>query len=117
LRTVVDFVEKAGNIPLLHVSTCYVNGFNKGLMPEQSVRPAGKPIERDARGHYRILPLIDQLYTRIEQYRKRYQGEALTEKLVDLGIKVANDHGWNDTYTFTKWMGEELLRQELDGSA
>jgi hypothetical protein len=114
---VVDFIDKAGRIPLLHVSTCYVNGFNKGLLQERPVAPAGKPIARDARGHYQILPLIDKLYHRIERHRQSCDGEALIEKLVDLGIRVANEHGWNDTYTFTKWMGEELLRQELEGSA
>src|SRR5690606_41488011 len=24
-------------------------------------------------------------------------------------------YGWNDTYTFTKWMGEQLLMKGLDG--
>ena len=113
LRTVVDFVEKAGTIPLVHVSTCYVNGLNKGLMLEQSVTPAGKKVAKDKKGHYQILPLIDKLQTRIEELRAKYSGEELTEKLIDLGIKTAHDYGWNDTYTFTKWMGEELLRQEL----
>ncbi len=117
LRTVVDFVNKAGNIPLLHVSTCYVNGFNQGLMEEKPVDPAGRPIAKDVHGHYQILPLIDRLLSKVEQYHSRYEGEELEEKLVDLGIRVANIYGWNDTYTFTKWMGEELLRQELEDSA
>lgn len=116
LRTVVSFVEKAGNIPLVHVSTCYVNGLNRGLMLEQSVKPAGKKVAKDKHGYYEILPLIDKLQTRIEQLRARHSGDALLEALIDMGIKTAHDYGWNDTYTFTKWMGEELLRQELTDS-
>jgi alcohol-forming fatty acyl-CoA reductase len=42
LLNIADLVKAAGNIPLVHVSTCYVNGFNKGDCFEKVVIPARK---------------------------------------------------------------------------
>lgn len=39
---------------------------------------------------------------------------AVDSELVSLGMKRAKEHGWQDTYVFTKAMGEMLLRREAE---
>ena len=39
LRNIVELSDIAGNIPVIQVSTCYVNGFNKGPIHETVVKP------------------------------------------------------------------------------
>lgn len=47
----------------------------------------------------------DTLPERIEAARLRW----LKERLIHLGMERAQSRGWNDTYTFTKAMGEHLI--------
>jgi hypothetical protein len=99
-------LARAGNAPLIQVSTCYVNGYNRGQMHEQNVTPARAAIPRHADGHYApaAAPETPHRHAARRVARTGRTGAPLTE----LGIKEANYHGWNDTYTFTKWMGEQL---------
>ena len=51
---------------------------------------------------------------RVTDYRKAHQVEALRQRwirkqLVDEGMRRARRHGWNDSYTLTKAMGEQLI--------
>lgn len=115
LHNLVEFSRFGGNTPLLQVSTCYVNGFNKGFMPESNVAPAGMPLVKNARGYFEVDELIAELQKKIDIIHSRFIGESLKQKLIDLGIEEANRYGWNDTYTFTKWMGEQLLYKALLG--
>ncbi|ARU58398.1 peptide synthetase [Oleiphilus messinensis] len=115
LKNIIEFSRVNGEIPVLQVSTCYVNGFNKGDMHEENVAPAGRNIKQNSRGYFEVEPLISALQDKIASVKAKYTGAELKEKLVDLGIKEANDYGWNDTYTFTKWMGEQILFKELYG--
>ncbi|MBK8972481.1 MAG: SDR family oxidoreductase [Hahellaceae bacterium] len=41
----------------------------------------------------------------------------LEETLVALGARYAAEHGFNDVYTLTKWMGEALVHKTLKGQA
>lgn len=117
LRNLAELVREAGDIPLVQVSTCYVNGFNKGQMHEEMVRPSSGRIPRDSDGTYRVEELLLTLQDRIADVRSRYSGDELSTKLVELGIREANRLGWNDTYTLTKWIGEQLLARELRGGS
>src|SRR5690606_23027077 len=54
------------------------------------------------------------------QINERYAISDIDERhtaLVDLGLATANAYGWNDTYTFTKWLGEQRLLNALQGRA
>jgi thioester reductase-like protein len=51
-------LARAGNAPLIQVSTCYVNGYNRGQMHEQNVTPARAAIPRHADGHYDLYALL-----------------------------------------------------------
>ena len=118
LRHVTAFARVAG-APLVHVSTCYVNGYNRGEMREQIVAPvgpAGAAIPRHRDGWYDVDALIASLRRKIERVRSRGgDPERLRRRLTDLGIAQAQRHGWNDTYTFTKWLGEQVALRAMHG--
>lgn len=114
----ITTLTRMANAPLIQVSTCYVNGFNQGEMLEQVVTPAGTvaTIERHAHGYYDIAPMLEILQSKIKKIKDATQdaGE-LDRRLTELGIAEANHYGWNDTYTLTKWMGEQLAIQGMHG--
>ncbi|MYM22031.1 sugar nucleotide-binding protein [Duganella sp. FT135W] len=109
-------LARAGHAPLIQVSTCYVNGYNRGQMVEHNVPPARAAIPRHADGHYDLYGLLQHLQHRIAMLRAEVrEPEELARRLTELGIAEANYHGWNDTYTFTKWMGEQLAMAAMRG--
>jgi diacylglycerol O-acyltransferase len=104
----------------VHVSTCYVNGFNRGDMREEPVHPAHRHacrhIEWDSRGFYDVGALLDTLQRKSAAVAANYlDADARRSALTELGIREAHRHGWNDTYTFTKWIGEQLALATLHG--
>jgi len=102
-------------LAVIQVSTCYVNGMNSGQVTESVVKPTGKAVPRSEHGYYEITELLQRLQEKIADTRSRHDGKALEKELVDLGIREANRYGWSDTYTFTKWLGEQLLMKALNG--
>lgn len=118
LRHLTAFARVA-DVPLVHVSTCYVNGFNRGDMREQVVAPStafGSAIPRHRDGWYDVDALILALKRRIERVRDRCSDpETLRRRLTDLGVAQAQRYGWNDTYTFTKWLGEQIALRAMHG--
>ena len=118
LRHLTAFARVA-DVPLVHVSTCYVNGFNRGEMREQVVAPStafGSAIPRHRDGWYDVEALILELKRRIARVRERCTGpDDLRRRLTDLGVAQAQRYGWNDTYTFTKWLGEQIALRAMHG--
>lgn len=105
-------------IPVVQVSTCYVNGFNKGVITEDVWGPARLPLHKSISGYYELDGLIQRLARQVEQIRDRQLPEKEQQQLlVELGVKESRDAGWNDSYTFTKWMGEQILMKELQGQS
>ncbi len=118
LLKLTELVSLAEDIPLIHISTCYVNGYNKGQMQEQMVAPTSKLIPCHANGHYEVEPLIVDLWRKIDAVKRSgLTGVKLSNALTELGIREANHYGWNDTYTFTKWIGEQIACRELQGKS
>ncbi|WP_303291317.1 fatty acyl-CoA reductase [Marinobacter sp. SS5-14b] len=115
LNNIAELARRNPQLAVLQVSTCYVNGMNSGQVTESVIKPAGESIPRSSRGYYEIEELVRLLEDKIADVRSRYSGKVLEKKLVDLGIREANRYGWSDTYTFTKWLGEQLLMKALDG--
>lgn len=115
LENVAELARQNSDLAVLQVSTCYVNGMNSGQVAEAVIKPAGESIPRSTEGYYEIDELVRLLEDKIADVRSRYSGKALEKKLVDLGIREANRYGWSDTYTFTKWLGEQLLMKALSG--
>jgi nucleoside-diphosphate-sugar epimerase len=115
LYNIIELSNLGDNIPVVHVSTCYVNGFNKGDIYEETRAPFLRKVIRNQKGQFLVEGLIHRLkdkisYTRVPSDSRLDQEAAM----VDLGIAQANSYGWNDTYTFTKWLGEQLLIEKLD---
>lgn len=109
-------LARAANAPLIQISTCYVNGYNRGDMREQIVHPAGASIPRHRDGYYDVEALIGKLQQKIEQVKEQVRDPKMRERrLTELGIAESNRYGWNDTYTFTKWMGEQLAMRGMHG--
>lgn len=118
LNNIVDIAKVRGEeqvvTKVLQISTCYVNGFNRGVMREEVVSPASGLINRYQDGTYEIEPVIATVNRKIDRIYQTYADEAKQQKkLIQLGIQQSRRFGWNDTYTFTKWLGEQLLIQGL----
>jgi nucleoside-diphosphate-sugar epimerase len=117
LLNIADLIKAAGNIPLAHVATCYVNGFNTGDCREEVVVPTRKAFKRNPKGFYHVRPLIAKLQKKISDVEENCpRPDQLAERLVELGVKESHRYGWNDTYTFTKWLGEQIIMEELQDS-
>ncbi len=116
LDNVARFASAAGDIPVIQISTCYVNGKNNGTIQEAVYGPAGMPVRADADGLYDIDTIFAALESKIAETKAQIvDPEARTEALTDLGLSEANRYGWGDTYTFTKWLGEQLILRRLKG--
>jgi len=138
-RRVIEFVKTWAKKPIfVHVSTCYVNAMREGLVKEEPLMPnvsmwhlrLGKSptdgsIERyDVDDEVQaILKRVEELYAHAGQERNQAgdegqvelaQSERLREMLVSEGMMWARRRGWNDTYTFTKAMGEQLITRYRD---
>ena len=106
----------AADAALIQVSTCYVNGYNRGDMREEIVAPAGAAIPRRRDGYYDVEALIAGLQEKIAHIKAAVAEPAQRQRrLTELGISEANRYGWNDTYTFTKWLGEQLALRGMRG--
>ncbi len=113
----VELVKAAGDIPLVQVSTCYVNGHNIGNIKETIHSPKHNKLTKFSDGSFHVRPLIEKYLLECERINRAFKSsESAEQERIRLGVKVAREHGWNDTYTFTKWMGEQLLIQQLKGS-
>ncbi len=102
-KRLLDFARDCKRLEAtVHISTCYVSGTAKGWVPEE-VRPFAFDVDEEAQ---RLLAAIDAV-------RRQYGGDdkVLKEKLVELGLKEARARGWHDTYTFTKALGEQVVRK------
>jgi len=100
--------------PVMQVSTCYVNGLNQGTISETISAPKSGRIKALNDDSYAVEPLLNQLRNEIDRCKQRTQGPDKQEQaLIKLGIQQSHYYGWNDTYTFTKWLGEQLLLQKL----
>lgn len=114
-------LARAADAPLVQVSTCYVNGHRRGEIRERNQHPPARtPVARGADGRYEVDALAMRLQQKIARVRTREQARGgdparLAQLLTALGIREAQRHGWNDTYTFTKWMGEQLAIQGMQG--
>ena len=108
----------AAEAPLVQVSTCYVNGFRCGDMREEVVRPSGGAIPRHTEGWYEVDGLIARLRYAIARVEASVRDpQERSRRLTALGIAAARRHGWNDTYTFTKWLGEQFAMADMRGRA
>ncbi|WP_290649150.1 SDR family oxidoreductase [Aquisalimonas sp.] len=109
----LELAQGAPRAPLfVHVSTCYVNNaagpaFETPLDPRtaSASAPSGNaPLDAERE--------VEALLEQSEQLRNgSHSLETARKRLVDHGLRRARAWGWNDTYTFTKALGEQLLER------
>ncbi|XP_055836015.1 fatty acyl-CoA reductase 1-like isoform X2 [Solanum dulcamara] len=105
---ILNFAKKCTNVKIIvHVSTAYVCGKDEGVIPEKSFI-LGETLNKNSKLDIDIEREV------IDEKLKELEAQSLTTKEVtmamrDLGILRANLHGWPNTYSFTKAMGEMLL--------
>lgn len=117
LYTIIQLVQSR-QTPVVHVSTCYVNGYNQGVISESIGGPASSLLPQAAAGHYEVEALIASLQRRVKVVQAACGDESNhSEALVEAGLEEADRYGWNDTYTFTKWIGEQVLLEQLQGQS
>jgi long-chain acyl-CoA synthetase len=100
-RRMLDFARDCTRLrAIVHISTCYVSGTREGWVPEEVAAPSFD-VEAEAQ----------RLDAECAAIRQRSGGDKqkAKEQLVTLGLTGARALGWHDTYTFTKWMGEQLI--------
>jgi HAD superfamily hydrolase (TIGR01490 family) len=129
-------VVAAGSRPhLVHVSTAYVAGSTKGIVPEAALRhdvdwrremAAAFAARDEVEDASRRPEMLDDFIARAEREHRRAGPSAVAEdaearrrawmdrRLVQYGRARAQSMGWPDVYTFTKALGERAV-EELAG--
>ena len=133
----LQLARDAGDIPFVHVSTCYVSGVREGEITEE-ILPLGHTVKSWMAGDPPAFDL-DAEITRMQDTCAQIRQDGITgscdeelaaqsgelpsdphrldvlrrdwvkQKLIRLGMDRARQQGWNDTYTFSKCLGEQCL--------
>ncbi len=99
LRTLA-LARDAGDVPLVHVSTCFVSGGRRGSVPERLAEPG--ELDLDA-----TLAALDGVCRSLRaDPGDPGSGDA---ELVAAGAAAAARYGFRDVYTLTKALGERLV--------
>ncbi|XP_071690432.1 fatty acyl-CoA reductase 2, chloroplastic-like [Rutidosis leptorrhynchoides] len=107
----MSFAKKCKKLNLfLQVSTAYVNGQRQGKIMEKPFN-VGESIARESLIYGKHMPKLnveDEIKMVLET--KKFLGEnEMGQKLKELGLERAKLYGWQDTYVFTKAMGEMMI--------
>jgi fatty acyl-CoA reductase len=121
-QRLLNFAHRCPNLQLfMHVSTAYVNGQRQGLTPEMPFY-MNRSIAQEMGSNppnLNVLSEISLAKTKLQDLEAEvYTGshtvdpakeQSVKRKMQQLGMKRAQMFGWQDTYVFTKAMGEMLL--------
>ncbi|ONK72606.1 uncharacterized protein A4U43_C04F21160 [Asparagus officinalis] len=109
---VMSFSKTCKRLKLfLHVSTAYVNGRRRGRALEKPFC-IGDTIAREAVSTDVSMPYLDietEMKLAFASAGRVTSDASLIKEMKDLGLARAKLHGWQDTYAFTKAMGEMIL--------
>ncbi|MFA0783003.1 AMP-binding protein [Fervidibacter sacchari] len=94
-----------------HISTCYVCGIRNGIIPEEPPDPTG--VDEEIAELLQICHDVEG-QSGDDETPPPIRERTIREAMVDEGMKRAKLRGFNDTYTYTKWLGERLLVKECD---
>ncbi|MFH0940158.1 MAG: AMP-binding protein [Planctomycetota bacterium] len=123
-------VARAGGGLYIHISTAYVSGRRTGLIPEKLLAPLeaidaqlppGVPRPSRFDVHEELDRLADLISGIKSDFKKHCQQKGLNPDseqaakqlraaLVGAGMRRAQSLGWSDTYTYTKFLGEQLVK-------
>ena len=88
--------------------------FCRGVYEEGRGEARRSEFKRAILRQHRSRPLSKSRLEKLTEDRSR---QWIERSLVDEGMRRARKNGWNDVYTFTKAMGEQLLVGNRDGQA
>lgn len=138
-RSLVRLLREAGARPrLVHVSTCYVSGARRGLIPEvlPGRLPEGPEFDwrREVADLHRTcesIELSSRAPSRLDGFRaeaswalgpaggpavaaetERLRKDWVRKEMVAHGIARSRALGWNDVYNFTKALAERAVEAE-----
>ncbi|KAF5465293.1 hypothetical protein F2P56_015313 [Juglans regia] len=87
----------------LHISTAYVHGVGEGIFMEESLRKEATPPSS-----FPTLDINLEMKLALDSLED-FKNKGLTRKMKEFGLVRARKHGWKDTYSFTKAMGEMVM--------
>ncbi|CAL4912752.1 unnamed protein product [Urochloa decumbens] len=112
---IMSFAQRFRQLKLfLQVSTAYVNGQRQGLVLEKPFR-MGDTIAKELgtcaeHKSSTVLDIEAEIKLAFDYSRRRSVDSAsFAQEMKDLGLERAKLHGWQDTYVFTKAMGEMVI--------
>ncbi|KAJ6864594.1 hypothetical protein NC651_035219 [Populus alba x Populus x berolinensis] len=111
----MSFAKKCQKLKLfLQVSTAYVNGQRQGRIMEKPFL-FGDCIAREnliiSESTPRFAPALDiehEMNLALDS-KEAFQENEVAQKMKELGLERARKYGWQDTYVFTKAMGEMVV--------
>jgi fatty acyl-CoA reductase len=114
-RNISQLMEAGANgrfDPQVEIADC--ESFCRGLYEEAASEPRNREFRQAVLAQSRRRELTDaRLKQLIEDRRKRW----LERRLIGEGMRRAKEYGWNDVYTFTKAMGEQMLVKKRGDTA
>ncbi|KAK3148280.1 hypothetical protein QOZ80_3BG0293030 [Eleusine coracana subsp. coracana] len=112
---IMSFAQRFRRLKLfLQVSTAYVNGQRQGLVLEKPFR-MGDAIAKEfgsssgSSEHKSMLDIEEEIKLAFHSKRHSDDSASFAQQMKDLGLERAKLHGWQDTYVFTKAMGEMVI--------
>ncbi|XP_021893940.1 fatty acyl-CoA reductase 2, partial [Carica papaya] len=110
----MGFAKKCKKLRLfVQVSTAYVNGQRQGRIMEKPFS-IGDCIAREtfmSKTTPRFIPTLDvenEIHLALSS-KKNFEENEVAQKMKELGLERARKYGWQDTYVFTKAMGEMVI--------
>ena len=123
-------LARAAKAAYVHISTAYVSGKRTGSIPERLLEPleaidaqlppgVKRPEKFDVKEEIaRLGALADSVKKECAELfvKKNISPDSQDGKdrlriaLVDAGMRRSQSLGWNDTYTYTKFLGEQLIK-------
>ncbi|CAN1133825.1 Fatty acyl-CoA reductase 2, chloroplastic [Linum perenne] len=110
----MTFAKRCRKLKLfLQVSTAYVNGQRQGRIMERAFG-VGDCISREnsnlaCEATSRFTLDIDDEVRLVRESKEAFHLDEMDHKMKELGLERARKHGWQDTYVFTKAMGEMVI--------
>jgi len=114
---ILQLAKDAGDVPFVHVSTCYVGAPMKGLVHEEII-PAGHSIPSFEAGGPAAFDLDVEIRESLERCARVRRGappgapDIGDRAAAELGMERARELGWHDVYQLSKALGEQLLARD-----
>ncbi|GAA0172960.1 hypothetical protein LIER_26678 [Lithospermum erythrorhizon] len=113
-KRLMSFAKQCQKLKIfMQISTAYVNGQREGKIMEKAFC-IGDSIARESilsehqQGSMPTLDIEEEMKLALEHHQG-LDNESVVQKMKQFGRDRANKYGWQDTYVFTKAMGEMMI--------